>query len=372
MSGRRCVSGLASSSERWYGLQPAVTHAFANTTRYLYNSAGNLVSIVDPNGLSTTFTYGAPAPPGRVSTITDPAGRVTQLGYDMSGRLVSITDPNPGGGGPLAVTGFAYDPANGLTALTDPRSFTTTFTYSAAERVTTVTLPPTVIAPGGSPTATTEQLAAAQVAGLAAAGSGTAGNPAAPAVLAGGLPQATYTDARGNTWTTRLDPTGFGLALQKMDPPASPPYPNYVPGTTTYVRDANGNVIRVPNPLGEVIRTVYDFQNQGNVIKQYLPDFDAVNNPQSFYQYTYNQVSEPTSETDPGGVTTTFVYDANGNLTQKTLPADPGSPIAAVTIAHSAMAGLFALLGGRTDEKGAIGVALSAEVAAGWVVAKYQ
>ncbi|MEQ1848750.1 MAG: hypothetical protein ABL983_24620, partial [Nitrospira sp.] len=61
-----------------------------NTTTYQYNAGGHLIGIVDPVGLATTFSYSG----NRVSTITDPANRVTRLDYDAAGNLTRITNPD--------------------------------------------------------------------------------------------------------------------------------------------------------------------------------------------------------------------------------------------------------------------------------------
>jgi RHS repeat-associated protein len=65
-----------------------------------YNGEGNLTSIVDRNGLTTTLTYstGSTSPsvapwPGLLITVTDPYGRTLQFIYDSSGRVTRITDP---------------------------------------------------------------------------------------------------------------------------------------------------------------------------------------------------------------------------------------------------------------------------------------
>ena len=61
-----------------------------NETRYLYDSEHRIRSVIDPVGLETTFTYTN----NRVSTITDPAGRITQLEHDAVGNLTRVSDPD--------------------------------------------------------------------------------------------------------------------------------------------------------------------------------------------------------------------------------------------------------------------------------------
>ena len=80
----------------------------ADTTRLLYNAAGQLVRIVDPGDEVVTFAYDGN---GRMSQITDPLAmdwlahtsttpsvlQNTSIAYDGSGRVSSVTLPAPNG-----------------------------------------------------------------------------------------------------------------------------------------------------------------------------------------------------------------------------------------------------------------------------------
>jgi YD repeat-containing protein len=275
-----------------FGYETSAVDRNGNTIAYSYDANNNLTAITDPYGGVSQLAYNSQ---GYVSSITDPAGRVTQLGYDTAGtHLTSITDPDPDGAGPLAApsTMLSYNSTGVLTRLTDPRANTTSFTYSAAGHVASVTRPDN----------STEQLAPGYLQGLAAAGTGTSTNPATPVLAA--QAQASYTDGRNNVWTTRLDWLGFGQALQASDP---------LSDMTVQYRDANGLVWLVSNPLGN--RSRYLFDAKGNPTKITLPD-TAVE------LYSYNSFSEPTQYTDPGAAVTSYSYDAKGNLLTLT-EADP-------------------------------------------------
>ena len=46
--------------------------------------------MIDPVGLTTTLTYSGT----KLSSITDPTGRITKLSYDAAGNLILIKEPN--------------------------------------------------------------------------------------------------------------------------------------------------------------------------------------------------------------------------------------------------------------------------------------
>ncbi|MHB9000816.1 MAG: hypothetical protein ACYC9N_15035, partial [Thermoanaerobaculia bacterium] len=78
-------------------------------TRYLYDFAGNLIAVTDPNGNTTTYQY------------------------DDFGQMLRQTSPVTG------VTAYAYDPAGNLLATTDANNATTARTYDALGRALTAT-----------------------------------------------------------------------------------------------------------------------------------------------------------------------------------------------------------------------------------------
>jgi YD repeat-containing protein len=97
-----------------------------NVTRYIYNGAGNLSQVVDPVGLTTTFNYTGDL----ITSIVDPAGRITQMQYDNAGNLLSITDPDG------AQNIWEYDDKHHMIAHTDPSGNRGTDAYDFAGRVT--------------------------------------------------------------------------------------------------------------------------------------------------------------------------------------------------------------------------------------------
>jgi YD repeat-containing protein len=87
---------LMSGSYNGQHLPLAITDASGQTTRFVYNTSGQVFTITDPLSETTTFTYGS-TPSGndyqRVNLITGPvSGATTTLTYDGQQRLSTVTD----------------------------------------------------------------------------------------------------------------------------------------------------------------------------------------------------------------------------------------------------------------------------------------
>ena len=88
----------------------ALTNSAGHVSNYLrYNAAGQVLTMVDPNGVTTTNTYDLRQ---RLTSITV-GGLTTIYGYDLAGQLVRVTSPDG------AYTGYAYDAAHRLAAVFD-------------------------------------------------------------------------------------------------------------------------------------------------------------------------------------------------------------------------------------------------------------
>ena len=114
----------------------SVTDPFGRTgSSYEYDADGRLVAIVDPAGNRALQSWD---PLGFTGSITDGRGNVTQLTYDQRGNI--LTSTNPLGG----LTRYTYADArhpDKETSVTDPLNRTTTFTYDAAGNQTSVVKP---------------------------------------------------------------------------------------------------------------------------------------------------------------------------------------------------------------------------------------
>jgi RHS repeat-associated protein len=101
------------------------TYTAKDQTKWNYDTSGNLTTIVDPHSLARTFTYSG----GNLSTVTEPDGGVTTFTYS-SGKLAAIVEP---GNRTVTVT---IDGSSNLTNIADADGSLRTFTYDANHHLT--------------------------------------------------------------------------------------------------------------------------------------------------------------------------------------------------------------------------------------------
>jgi RHS repeat-associated protein len=119
--------------------QPYVPGNTVYWTMYTYDGLGRTVSVLKPDGASTT-TY---AYSGNTATVTDPAGKWKKQTSDAMGNLTQVNEPNPTGGADY-VTSYTYDVMNHLTGVSIPRpagTQTRTFVYDSNQRLQSETHP---------------------------------------------------------------------------------------------------------------------------------------------------------------------------------------------------------------------------------------
>ncbi len=220
-----------------------ITDPLGKDYLYTYNAAGELASVTYP-GIATPAQYGYDAthlltseidqrgnpagtttyyPDGKLKSVTDAVGNLTQYGYDLANRTTTVTNPDGGTvitvadayGQPLSVidplartTTNTYDANHNLLTTTDPLGKTTTYTYDARGFRTSLKDPlNNTWSAGynqfGGPTAVTNPLNQTQNVGYDAnfrisAITDSLGSVAQFTYNAAGLPL-TLRDARGNT-----------------------------------------------------------------------------------------------------------------------------------------------------------------------------
>ncbi len=259
-----CSSGICSYesppgdfSQLWFQHSDAKYYReYPGGTRAVFGTYGLLKSIVDREGRSITFGYGAldrleritdPAglsielgydPQGRLATVRDTAGRVTRVETDRSGWVVRITDPDS-----VPALRMHYDGSR-LVQYWDRRGSGYGLDYDGAGQVAASTLPRITTADGEQlrPTTRYDSWAAAV---LPEPGRGTFTNPAAqrlPSDL-----RAEITDPRENVTRLAIDrwnaPTRVEGALGRV---------------SLTERTEHGRVERTVSPAGDTVDYAYD------------------------------------------------------------------------------------------------------------------
>jgi len=122
--------------------QPYAPGGTVYWTVYTYDGMGRTVSVVSPDGASTTVT----AYSGNTTTITDPAGKWKKQTFGAAGNMIQVNEPNPAGGADY-VTSYTYTILDRLSTVTMTRptgTQTHTFSYDpTTQRLSSETHPET-------------------------------------------------------------------------------------------------------------------------------------------------------------------------------------------------------------------------------------
>jgi RHS repeat-associated protein len=327
-------------------------------THYGYDTAGRLISSVDPRGYdpghtlaayTSTYSYNDDDQPetqsdplgnltslsyddlGRLEATEDAKQAVTTYSYDDAGNLTSVVQPGP----QQPTTEYGYDANGNLATLTDPDGRTVTYTYDRANQLTSQT----------GPVGTTDYSYDAD--GLPTSktrpdGSLTRYSYSNRGYLVGidypNSPDVTFTnDAQGNrtSMTDVQGQTTFGYDGFGRPKAASRTYSNgaatasytysYLDngllqattgpgGSRTFTYDNDGLLKTVKGSAGTLV--TYDYDSAGNPVH-------AVNGDTSTWTRGYDRAGRMVSLTDIAANGTplledTIAYDAVGNPTQVT------------------------------------------------------
>jgi RHS repeat-associated protein len=327
LSGTPDAATMLFTYDSTFGNLASVRDPLGRTTTFAYDTHGNLTSTIDPLGNRTTWTYNAAGQvqtvtdangntttngytAGNLTSITDPLGRSVTFSYDGAGRrtgesnaygttlreynlldlVTRITDPASG------ITDFTYDPNGNLLTIKDGRNNTTTYTYNNMERLET----------------RKDALLATEV--FMYDGNGNV---------------AQATDRRGKVTTYEYDalnrPSFVGFGTQ-----AGPTYESSV----TFTYDGASRL------------TLAADSETGNVAREY-DEFDRLANettPQGIVTYEYDSIGRRTATTVTGQPTTTYTYDDANRITQiaqntstVNLTYDAGGRRSSVTLPNGVM-----------------------------------
>ncbi|NSW77857.1 MAG: RHS repeat protein [Chthonomonadetes bacterium] len=294
--------------------------ALGNQSTVEYNDPANPyrpTRIVDRDGKQTTYTYDAY---GNVLTVTNPRGVTTTYTYDYSafplGRLVQVQE-----GSKPPTTYTYYEPSGLVQSVTSPKpgsvngeTVTTSYTYDALGNVLTVTAP---------------------------------GNNATPLMVT------TYNYTQDGSYT---QPAKVGQPLTVTDNLGNVTHYRYdARGNRTVVIDANGNrtdfAYNIADQLAEVqypatgqqgsgrartqnvylyaggpLRQVLEFDESGTQIRQVTYTYGAEGQllqrtgSTEVVSYVYDAAYRVVQVRDGKGNATSFAYNLRGDLLQITYP----------------------------------------------------
>ena len=288
---------------------PATTAApSGQITTYTYDPAGNQLTLVNPNGVTTTDTYTTLSQLASVS-YSDGTHSV-QYTYDADGNMAGMVDAS-------GTTTNVYDPFDELTGSTNGAGALTSYSYDVDGDNTGITYP----LGSGATWATTDTVAytydhADQMASV--------------------------TDFNGHTssYTTTADGMPSALTLGASGDTVS----------TSYAANDAPTSITLGNGSSTLQKFSYSDAPSGAIVSE----TDVPSSSLSPAAYTYNAQSQVTQDTPGSGSAKSYALDASGNLT--TLPTGAsGTYNAASQLTSSILSGTttsytYDAAGNRTGE----------------------
>ena len=295
----------------------SVTDTQNHNVAYHYDPFGNLTQTIDPLGNTTTLTYDTR---GRKKTMSDPDMGYWQYFYDALGELKRQIDAKQ------QVTTMTYDKLGRITYRAEP-DLNSTWTYDTAAhgigKIATVSSDN-----GYSRTYSYDSL------GRPSSVSAILDDPANPYVTS------TSYDSNGRVWVQTY-PTGFAVRnvytgdsylSQVVNNATSAVYwtANTMDAAGHLTEQTYGNLVvtdQAFNPATERL-TSQTAGNGGNTVQSMsYPTYDALGNLKTRIDnitgltenFDYDSLNRVITATDSGSVnsTTTFAYDALGNITCK-------------------------------------------------------
>jgi YD repeat-containing protein len=305
------ANGTLASSYQAYSLADQVQ------TSFTYDNAGRTLTRTDAVGATearvTTWVYDGL---GDVVSVTDPAGNTTTSSYDHLGRKLSQTDPLGG------ATSWQYDAFGDAVKVTDPRTNASYAYYDNLGRVTATRDADDYVVET-SYTAFGEVASVTQRANKATNTAGVAT-----------LPNPTADSARDETASYTYD--RLGRVLTSTDAEGA---------VTTMTYNAFGQTATRVDPVSgsTTIQTTLSYDRRGLLKTQVV---DSASGGQALTtSYGYDALGHQTLLTDANSHSTTRVYDRDGRLTSETnalsqttsYAYDARGNLAAVTNALSAV-----------------------------------
>jgi len=281
---------------------------------YNFNSDGVLSTIEYPNGPTITYTYTS----GKLTSVSNGMGRTLSFTY-TGDKITSVSDGNG------RSVSFSYDMDENLETATDPESNDTIFEYDDPGRMIKIYRP---------------------------------ANPTTAVVTN------TYdslnrvkeqTDAYSNVTTLYIaghraeekDPAGYSVVRFYNEFGKPVKVIDQLGNETTMEYDGRQRLVKITRPEGDSIENVFDDNNNiTQVTKKAKPGSglsDIVNS------FTFNSWNKVATATNSQSQTTTYTYDAYGNLTTIERP-EIDSVTPTITMTYNARGQMLT----REDETGIV------------------
>ena len=327
------------------------TLTLADQTVYKFSAAGQLESVADRNGNTTSLSYNEK---GQLATIADPSGRTIKFAYNGEGLVESATDPMghivkytyesgslatvklPGESSPRWQ--FKYDGSHRLTSMVNGIGGETTNTYNGSSQVTAQKEPSgatlkweyepfkTTITNESTSSVTLEEYTSADELTAITHGYGTEHATTETFTYNEAGEPLTHTD--GNEHTTSYEYDGEGNKVKQTDPEGhitkwtynakhqvtSETLPSGEKTSIEYDEHGNPTKVSRPAPKEETQETRYEYNAHG--------EMTAMIDPLSHkWVYEYDEAGDRTSETNPEGNKTTWAYNEDSQQTSEVSPA---------------------------------------------------
>ncbi len=265
------------------------TNALGQVTETLaYDGAGRVLSVKDPNGIITDYTYTArgwlASKTVRGDGTSANPSRSTRIEYWPTGLVSFVYQPDN------SFTAFTYDAAHRLTDVYDNAGNKVHYTLdNAGNRTKEDTSDP-----NGTLTRTLSrvynQLGQLQQ-------SLTANNHATTYVYDANGNTTGVSDALGHATGNAYDP--LGRLIQTLQDTTG------INAGTQFTYDANDHLTQAVDPKG--LTTTYGYNGLGDLTQLTSPDTGATS-------YTYDAAGNRLTQTDARGVTSNYAYDALNRL----------------------------------------------------------
>ncbi|MFZ2503066.1 MAG: RHS repeat-associated core domain-containing protein [Nocardioides sp.] len=299
------------------GKPTKVTTTADAITSYTYGPHGRLQSVVDPRGKTWAFTHTGR---GQVASITDPVGRTRTWGYEPDGDISTYTSElgaatsfetngrglvtdmrvDPGEGGAIRHTSFAYTAWDAIRRITKPRTGEYSVGFREDRRQTNMTTPIGTTTYGYDPRGRLATLVD-PAGGSTTMAYDTSGRLASTMNPRGKIATQSY-DAEGNL--KRTDGPAGSVQIYSYDPAGRQVrLRDSADAIRQVVLDRSGAVVRTDQPDGT--SSVFTYATNGQVDTH-------VNSLGGKSAYEYNLAGAITKITDPRGSIETRTYDDLG------------------------------------------------------------